>query len=199
MKKLAIILSLIVLSCNIKPKDEISNNKPNNKYLIENKSVGCFTISNQIDMSSVYDNYTIQREVETVSAEGVSEKVVVYYVFENNIKVLIMRPLFDYHNGKYIEDKIGEIFVLSENYKTKDGLGVNSPITEFIKQYPEYSLWWTYVSNSYVLESESLGSNIQFLLNSKDCLIKPKTDSDMTFLKFSDFKKDARIIQIRVL
>ena len=109
----------------------------------------------------------------------------------------MVKPSFNY-DDKNQTDKIDEIIILSSRYKTKEGIGVNSDIDDFIANYPNYRLWWTYVGDMYVLDSEDVGGDIQFLLDAEDCIITPKSDSDMTILKRSDFKKGSKIKKIRV-
>ena len=111
--------------------------------------------------------------------------------------MLILKPSYDHESDTYT-DITGEIIIVSEKYKTKDRIGINSTIEEFIKKYPKYRLWYTYVSDTYILESEDIGGNIQFLLDAADCVITPNADSDITILKLSDFKKNTRIKRIRV-
>ena len=167
-------------------------------YLIEGKSVGRFKIGQKITLPYPPDEkYTMVRSERTEMREGAEEKIIEFTIAEYSDTMLIIKPLYDYETNTYT-DKTGEIIVVSEKYKTKDKIGVNAEIDEFIKYYPKNKFWWTYVSDMYVLESEDIGDHIQFLLDVDDCTITPNTDSDKTFLKRSDFKKDSKIKMIRV-
>ena len=86
--------------------------------------------------------------------------------------------------------------VLSEKFKTNHGIGVNSTLTQFIKTYPEYSLWYTYVSDLYVLETPIFEG--QFLLSSEDYNGEIDNYSDIIELQKEDFNPETRIKQIRI-
>jgi len=168
-------------------------------YLINGKSVGRFKIGEQITLPYKDNNrYTMERSERTEMREGNQEKIIEYTFLEYNDTLLVIKPSYNYETDTYT-DKIGEIIICSEKYKTKDKIGVNSAIDDFITMYPNNRFWWTYVSDIYVLDSEDIGDKIQFLLDAEDCIIEPKTDSDMTILKRSNFKKDSQIKKIRVL
>ena len=169
------------------------------EYLIEGKSVGRFKIGELIAFPYPQDEdvYSFERSERTEMREGTEEKIIEYTFVQYNDTMLIIKPLCDNETDSYT-DKIGEITVLSEKYKTKDKIGVNAGIDDFIAIYPKHSFWWTYVSDKYVLESEHVNGNVQFVLDANDCIITPKTDSDMTILKRNDFTKDAQIKKIRV-
>ena len=166
-------------------------------YLISDKSVGEFKIGQQITLPYSSDIYRIEKGIRKKRIEGENVEIVEYRVFENGEKVLIIEPSFDLEADKYT-DKIDEIRVISEKYKTKEGIGINSTINDFIKNYLQYKLWWAYIRDIYVIDSENMG-NIQFLLDANDYIPEPKIVSEITFLKHADFKKNSKIKQIRVL
>jgi hypothetical protein len=168
-------------------------------YLIDDKSVGRFKIGELIAFPYPPDEdvYSFEKSERTEMREGTEEKIIEYTFVRYNDTMLIIRPLYDSETDAYT-DRIGEITVLSEKYKTKDKIGVNTGLDDFIAIYPKHSFWWTYVSDKYVLESEHVNGNVQFILDAGDCIITPKTDSDMTILKRNDFTKDAQIKKIRV-
>ena len=168
-------------------------------YLIDDKSVGRFKIGELIAFPYPPDEdvYSFERSERTEMREGTEEKVIEYTFIMHNDTMLIIKPLYDNETDSYT-DKIGEITVLSEKYKTKDKICVNSGIDDFVTIYPKCNFWWTYISDMYVLDTEHIVGNVQFILDGDDCIITPKTDSDMTILKRNDFKKDAQIKKIRV-
>ena len=168
-------------------------------YLIDGNSAGRFKVGGLIAIPYPPDEkFKLERSERIEMREGTSEKIIEYSFIEYRDTLLIIKPAYDNETDNYT-DKIGEIIVISEKYKTKDQIGVNSEIDDFIAVYPKNRFWWTYVSDKYVLESENIGDNIQFLLDADDCTITPNTNSDMTFLKRADFKKDSRIKKIRVM
>ena len=169
-------------------------------FLIIDKSAGRFKIGEQIKNPYPFDDdeaYKMERTERTETREGTEEKIIEFAFSRYGNTMLIIKPMYDYATDAYT-DKTGEIIIVSEKYKTKDMIGINSTIDDFIKIYPDYRLWWTYVSDMYVLESETAGENIQFLLDADDCIITPNTDSDITILSRDDFKKDAQIKKIRI-
>ena len=181
-------------------KEKWWNPTPNSgsfKYLISNKSVGEFKIGQQMIPPYPSDIYKIEKGIRKERIEGESVEIDEYRVFENGNLVLIMETSYDFDANKY-SDIIDEIVVVSEKFKTKEGIGVNSTIDDFIKSYPKYKLWWAYIRDIYVINSESIG-NIQFLLDADDFIPEPKIDSEITYLKYADFKKGSKIKRIRVL
>lgn len=164
-------------------------------YLIANKSAGKFKIGKQIPFPTTSDNYKIKKETHTRMTEEGEEEETMYIVNENNIDLLNIKPGYSDESGAYSKN-IEEIIILSEKFKTLDGIGVHSTIQDFIKVYPNYTIWYTYVSGMYVIETKGL--NAQFILNEKDFIGKLNVTSDMITLKNSDFKPSAKIIKIRI-
>ena len=168
-------------------------------YLIDGKSVGRFKIGELIAFPYPpnEDLYSFERSERTEMLEGTEEKIIEYIFVLYSDTMLIIRPLYDHETGAHT-DKIGEITVFSEKYKTKDKIGIDDGIDDFVAIYPKHSFWWTYFSDMYVLDSEHVNGNVQFILDENDCIITPNADSEMTILKRNDFKKDAKIKKIRV-
>lgn len=196
----------LMVSCSPKPtheqaKDSEIKEKTTSKatiqnFLITNKAAGDFKIGNEIVFPSDKDNFTIDAEVITKMAEGYEEKETVYTVSEKNTKLLLLKVSDDFKTGE-ASKIINEILISSEKFKTSEGIGVGSTINEFIAKYPAYKIWYTYVSDMYVLETG--GVNAQFLLNESDFTGKLNITSDQEFLKKTDFKLTAKIAEIRIL
>ena len=74
---------------------------------------------------------------------------------------------------------------------------MNSALEEFIQAYPEYTIWYTYVSDMYVVETEEVEA--QFLLKAEDFTGEMEVDSVMTPLEKGDFKEGARIAKVRMI
>lgn len=176
-------------SDNIQPIEntelERSTNRPE---LISESHVGKYSIGGLLPTRS--EIYEIQKEKQIRFTESGPEKEMVYILSRNGSEELLLKP--ETPTGKTID----EIFVLSENYKTQKGIGVNSSLTDFIKAYPNYKLWYTYVSDRYVLENSK--SNIQFLLDKNDFIGKKEQNDVKVPVKASDIKKGAKIIKIRI-
>ena len=165
-------------------------------YLITKNSVGEFKIGQQINIPYKSDIYKIERDKYEEYFEGENYITVAYRVFENEKEVLTIRPVYDYEGN--VTNEILEIIILSEKFKTKEGIGVNSTIEDFMKQYPDYRIWWAYVGgDEYILDSENLGYNISFSINSSNFISEREINQDgITIVKYSDFKKGTKIEKI---
>ncbi|MDR3227301.1 MAG: hypothetical protein LBT56_06480 [Prevotellaceae bacterium] len=172
--------------------DAIETTSVGEDYLIKESSAGQFTIGQQIPFA---DN--IQKKYLTrITEEGESEEPI-YVVTENGQGILHITPEYDYETETF-NNKIGEIIVLSDKFKTTAGIGVNSTIEEFVKKYPDFSVWYTYVSDTYVIETGRI-DNVQFILDESDFKGKLEISDEITTLKLSDFKPNTKIIQIRII
>ena len=199
----------VVVSCNFNPnqpkkkdletketlitKEATPITKGTSKnYVIANKTVGDFKIGNEIEFPSKNDAYKVEEEILTKMVEGYAEEETVYTVSNDDKKLLLLKV--EVGNATKI---IKEILVYSEKFKTNEGIGVSSTIEEFIAKYPTYKIWYTYVSDRYILETESV--NAQFILNKTDFTGgELKISSDQMFLKKTDFKATAKIVEIRI-
>jgi len=101
------------------------------------------------------------------------------------------------NNGHDIMNIFGEeIIVISDIVKTAKNIGVNSTIEEFANAYPDFGIYYTYVSTKYWLSTEQY-PNIQFLLDGSDFLSQWDGSTIME-LKAADFKPNSRIGKIRI-
>lgn len=166
------------------------------EYRIRRFGVGPYLLDEPIP--DQIGNYTIKKEMLTKDTEEGPYEYPAYVVTENGQNVLNFGLQYDYEAQKYIDDVIGEITIFSDKYKTDDGIGVNSTIGEFLKQYPNHRVWYTYVTDMFVIECKELGL-VQFILDGDD--YKGSTDlysSDMVTLKASEFNKDGKIKEVRI-
>ncbi|HET7361647.1 MAG TPA: hypothetical protein VFI78_06920 [Salinimicrobium sp.] len=170
---------------NVENKNEAEN------FLISEGRVGNFVLGESIPGSS--DKFQIEKIMKTRFTEGGKVTEPVYVVSKNGNTLLHLRPRFE--NREY-DQVIQEIWVLSPKYKTADGIGVNSTLEEFKQTYPDSRLWYTYVSDRYVLESNAVSA--QFLLDENDFIGEMNVDEVMEPLKISDFKEGATIKKIRL-
>lgn len=151
-------------------------------FLIRENSVGIFKIDDALPFSNAPSTYKVRKVIKTQMEEGIAYDYTNYILSEQNKDLLI--------STEY------EMMILSEKFKTAKGIGVNSTIEEFIKQYPDYSIWYTYVSERYIIQAKGL--NTQFILSEMDFKSELNVTSDQTILKKSDFKENAKIIKIRM-
>lgn len=159
------------------------------KYLIKNNGVDIFLIGQ--NMPTQADGYSITQSIETREEEGDEFEIPIYTVSENGQKMLSIE--------KYYSDRIDNIFLLSDKFKTAKNIGLHSTIEEFMVTYPDFTIWFSYINGWYVIETEQLGG-VQFFLDGDDFIEGggPKFNSDRTILKPSEFKKGSKIIGIRI-
>lgn len=161
--------------------------------LISEERVGIFSLGDPIPNS--LENMQIKKSKNTRITEGGPTEEIIYTVSQKGIPQVVLKPKFDPKTGKY-NDSIGEIIILSEKYKTDTGIGVNSTLREFQKTYPHFKIWYTYVSDRYVLETKKLP--VQFLLKEEDFIGEMEVKSVKVPLEADDFKESAKIKKIRL-
>jgi hypothetical protein len=205
-----IALTAHFMACNNEQnsKNASSDNPGSNKskvqseipedHLITGQSVGKFKIGRSIPgEQSVAPQQLSKETITTTTDEGPYEETV--YVLKDQEQVLLhFKPEFDYETMQY-NRKTGEIIVFSDLFRTEKGIGVGSKLKDFIQKYPDYKLWYTYVSGMFIVETPELGAGVQFNLDPKDFKGDvSNVDSEMTTLKSDDFRSGAKIQQIRV-
>lgn len=102
------------------------------KYLIQSGSVGYFKIGHTIPAS--IDGFTISKKyrIEVYGDEEIREAY--FVVYENGIEMLQIELAQITYSHKQT-DKIGQIIILSEKFKTKEGIGLNSKLEDIIQVY----------------------------------------------------------------
>lgn len=186
----------IIISCN-KSTQKASKGvkgKDNTNRQITEQAVGHFSLNEEIPKH--LDNFTISKTIEKQFTDGGSVEQPIYRVSKNNEKMLALYPVYNTETQSYI-NIIGEIMVLSPLFKTKEGVGIGTTIKHFVDIFPKYKLWYTYVSNRYVLENQQM--SIQFLLKEQDFVGDLETvKSVKTKLNPKDFKENTQIYKIRI-
>ncbi len=167
-----------------------------NSFLLEAKACGNFIIGEEVP--TLPEGLKMRHFVEAeLTDEGPGEELthnVIFNQLEDVVELIMDHQMNEAHH----EDKdILEMWVLSNYYETADAISVGSTIEEFESAYPDAKLWYTYVSDRYVLETEAL-PDVHFLLNAEDCLKPPKGNMDMEMMKLEDFKEGSEIVKIRM-
>ncbi|MCB0376217.1 MAG: hypothetical protein KDD04_09890, partial [Sinomicrobium sp.] len=168
--------------------------EPSINYRISGNNAGDFKAGTPVP--PYVSHLSIRKEKHTETAEGETFETTVYTVSFKGKELLQLLPEND-GKSENSPDMIGEIAVLSERFKTDKGVGINTALDDFINAYPDYKLWYTYVSGMYVVETPEVQA--QFILSEDDFTGTVNPTSDMTVLKRSDFKKDAKIVKIRII
>lgn len=214
MKKVSITLCLLVIamySCNTTKTEKTDSDSREEKevgltrkeekksietvnYRVSDKSAGDFKIGDPIPSPSS-EPLNIKSETRTETAEGETYEETIYMISRNGEALLEL--LSGYNETGDETNNIGEIVVFSAQFKTAKGIGIGSTLEEFIKTYPKYKLWYTYVSGMYVVETEGLA--VQFILSADDFTGKTEITSDMIMLNPSDFKPNAKIVKLRII
>ncbi|MCB1215049.1 MAG: hypothetical protein KDK66_06180 [Deltaproteobacteria bacterium] len=155
-------------------------------YLIHKKAIGKIHIGDPLEDLAVLWHQKTRVE----SREGYEYKV--YQSYQGADLVLEAWAAED-------NTSIEQFEIFSPDFKTSQGLGVGVSIEELIKKCPNYKIWHSYVADKYILECPALES-LQFQLDKKDYLGPKQVQAkqDQVFLKKEDFKKDAKVISVRI-
>jgi hypothetical protein len=205
-KSIIFILCFILISCkndskegtNKQINDSINYEKNNIKKskdleLKKEFKIDVLGLSIGDTMPEKIEGYKLIKSVKTVE-EGNEEPIVI--VVENGSEVIELSFAYDNKNESFT-NKIGEILIFSDKFRASNNIGVNSTIEDFIANYSKYFIWYSYISNIFVIETEK--NNIQFLLDESSYTGKSDLyESDMVKLKKEDFIKNTKIKAIRI-
>jgi hypothetical protein len=163
----------------------------NDDFLIYEKGVSALKIGENLPKEiNDYKFFKSHKLAEEGSEEPIIE------IFHDKNKLFEVSFFYDSENQRF-NDKIFEILVKNQKFKTQENIGVLSTIEDFTKAYPNYFIWYTYISNSYIIQSKDL--KIQFMLDEKGFVSnKNLMDGDMVELELKDFKLDTKITEIRI-
>lgn len=161
-------------------------------YALSSNTAGSFTIGDTLPDSS--GAFTLRKE-QRPGQEGPPPQTV-YHVSRDGAELMTITPEYDTEAQAYT-DQIAEIIVTSERFKTEQNIGPGSTIEDFTAAYPEAKVWYTYVSDRFVLETPQ-HENMQFLLRAEDFTGEVNTQSEITPLALNNFKKGANIRAVRI-
>ena len=189
-----ILLVLMTLNaCNNSkktPKKEIETPKKETlNFEIGKNNAGQFIIG-EISPTNLQESILIEKKIITKNEEGTTWNDEYFAVSENG------NALLTYNLGK--ENALYKITVKSNLFKTAKNIGINNTIEDFIKAYPDNTIWYTYVGDIFVIESTSIKA--QFILpkngfkSNKNSLYK----SERVYLSLNDFKKNTAITTIKI-
>lgn len=204
MKRIAFILVIasagLLVKCgtndnNSDKKNSDSTKNQNSKVevpkIIESKSIGQIKIGQDIDkiIPTTSQKFT-NKIVTNTGEEGDVYEETVFTLFESNEEMLQL-------TGD-TEKNVDVITIISNKYKTKNGIGVGSSIDEFIKTYPDYKIYYSYISGFSWLETKIV--DVQFMIDIKNFTGKEDDlmQGDLVELKRENFKKDTKIFKVRI-
>lgn len=185
------LLTIGITACSESNHKE-KNPAPTN-FTLKSNQAGPFIIGDAIPDSS--EQFAIQKE-QRPGPEGTPPQQTIYIVSQQGNKLAMLTPKYDSENQSYT-NTIAEIMVLSDRFKTEEGIGVGSTIEEFTSSYTDYNLWYTYVSDRFVLETSQ--HSMQFLLQKKDYAGgEINFESEITPLKIDNFNSESTIHKVRI-
>ena len=159
-------------------------------YLIGETQHGAFPIL----IFSCRDAFHEFAEIVQLAMEGMQTKE---YIVSKNDKDLLTFQLRPISFGG-VDVLVGDIRVTSPEFKTKEGIGVDSTVSDFIKAYPNYRFWYSQEEGEhFVINTSSDKENLQFFLD-RSGLLNPDKSFYPTRATISDFKTDAKIVSVRV-
>lgn len=171
---------------------DVKENTVTEKYLIKENGVEGFKIGEPIPFSA--ENYKMKKHTE-IGEEGWT--YFIYTVWENDEEILRLIPLYDTTKEEFT-DNIGEINIISDKFRDSRKIGVNSTIQEFTEVYPDYYIWYTYISDIFFIDNKER-RNIQYLLDKEEYQGEEiQISGDMEILDKESFEPTARIKEIRI-
>ena len=173
-------------------KTNAKNQNTSNANIVKAGSIGDIALGDNIN--SLNENYVLERTAKTDEEGG---NYTVYKVYRNKNLLFKMVPKFDENYEQ--TDLIGEIEIFSSDYKTTKKISVGSTLEDFIEAYPKYSLWYTYISDRFIIDTEEL-ELVQFQIEDSEYIGNKDSiaNSDRVMLERNKFKQKAKIISIRV-
>ena len=166
-----------------------------NSDVIEVNAVGVFTLKYPLPANlpkelkarkAIYEPIIDGKKVER-------DMYVIYNTFEDLLDLHLESADHKDDENLLIED----IFVHSDFYRTRKGIGVHSTIDELSDAYPDYKLYFDPIGEDYYAETEEL-PGIRFLFNFHDCTKTMKPGKDKVNLKITDFTHGALIEIVHV-
>jgi hypothetical protein len=182
---------------NNEPVKPVDIEADRDKYLITDSMIGPFKLGAGLPGPATMMKYQMRVEQITRQSEDGPTTESVTIIAENNEDLLWLKPglLTDDENQNH---NIYEIIVLSPKYRTKEKIGVGSTIFDFQKTYPDYRVWYTFVSDMFVLESDTIKA--QFILDKNDYTgPEIEIEGEITPLLTSDFKNNGKIKRVRLI
>ena len=166
------------------------------KYVIGSNRAGPFVIGEQLPGPATMMKYQMRIEQLTRATDDgiVNEQITI--IGEHGKDLVWLKPgLVSVDNS--IGNTINEIVIVSPKYKTIEGIGIGSTIAEFRTAYPDHRLWYTYVSDRFVVEADTLKA--QFIVDKDDYIGNEiELTSEQVDLSLDQFDQQGKIKRVRM-
>lgn len=168
-------------------------------FIIDAEGVGAFRLGEDIPTKLKDARYSLSKKMVLVEGEGEQYEEPWYVLSMGGNEILRILPGYDPETDDF-SNVVGEIRIESALCSTKEGANVGDTLEQLAALYRKLTLWYSYVSDMFVAETQGL-PGVQFLLDgngfvgSRDDL----ADSDIVFLSRPDFRPGTRIRAIRIL
>jgi len=200
---------------NARLKDEAQAAVPvDEQLLITSKSVGGIQMGEDIRMLTVPAPLRLKQTIVRMNSEEGPYDATVWLVSDRKEELMQLSTTYQqderyaamdtveiintgYQNQS--KEAVSDIEIFSDRYQSAGRIHVGSSFGEFIKAYPDYQVWYTYVSDRYVLETAQL-PNVQFKLDPAGFTASGKKlgKSEIDQLTAQDFKMTTAIQSIRL-
>lgn len=198
---IAMFMMVVSASCghsnqNMAQQTETVSETEAKTYVITDSCAGPFKIGEAIPDSVT--GFTTTKTMVNIVAEGEPYNVPTYIYKSDDDESVKLTPIYDTATGRFT-DRIGEIIIDSNLFRTDKGIGIKFALNEFMGAYPDSRIWFTHESDMYVIDTPQL-KNVQFLLDGNDYQgTDPRLSStNPVMLDAADFKKSAKIKSIRI-
>ncbi len=174
----------------------IKTNEIEARFLISDGEVGEFKIENILNSNSI-SSYKVEKAIRKESIEGDVYEYPILELYENGVLQLTIQTTSESKND-FEDNPIQEISIFTNEYKTKEGIGVGSTIKEFFETYPSSKIYHYVETNRYCIRNNST----TYYLLPEDFTGEidwNKQESHLVAnLSINDFKLDSKISKITV-
>jgi len=170
-------------------KDSLANNEINTSLIIEARMAGQIQIGQSIDKIAISGTQKLTKDKITRNLD------------EGEVIVETIHTLVDDGEEmlKITGDKVVEdIAIVSNKYKTKNGIGVSSSVDEFIKAYPDYEILYSYIAGNLWLETKTIDVQFKIDIENYTGTEEKLMEGDLVKLDTKQLKKDTKINEIRI-
>jgi len=160
---------------------------------ITNTRVSYFALDLPLPTPTPTDSYYYSMVPTTVVTEEGEQEEIRKYVIENGKPMLSMRLSPESTEKKSIPS---EIFVISPRFRNSSGTHVGSTLAEIQATGVPFKIWYTYVSDRFVLEFQ--GHKPQYILEPEGFTGAKPNSSDKVDIDASELSASTKVKEIRI-